>query len=302
MNIKALSTSALLLAVGLSSAQAATTVAGDVLLGFRAYNLSTGGSTFDVETNLGSASQFYNTAATDSTALVDLTSRLSVADLSNTFGSTWANNLDVRFGLAAGASQTAATAGQVKNTVWFSNQRADALVQSKSLAEAGTQTSWLGVIQKYQGLSGSKLAQSYTAVTTAGSNAYTVIADGSQAGSYTKSVTPTAYFGSSTLTQNAEKDTTASLNTIGNAWSLTDFYILNPVTGGTATYAGTFALALVDGATTSTGASYNAGSLLYELGSVAQFVAIPEPSTYAAILGALTVGFVALRRRFSKAV
>lgn len=32
------------------------------------------------------------------------------------------------------------------------------------------------------------------------------------------------------------------------------------------------------------------------------FAAIPEPSTYAMILGALTVGFVALRRRFSKAV
>jgi hypothetical protein len=32
------------------------------------------------------------------------------------------------------------------------------------------------------------------------------------------------------------------------------------------------------------------------------FTVIPEPSTYAIILGALTIGFVALRRRFSKAV
>jgi len=32
------------------------------------------------------------------------------------------------------------------------------------------------------------------------------------------------------------------------------------------------------------------------------FTVIPEPSTYAIILGALTVGFVALRRRFSRAV
>jgi hypothetical protein len=32
------------------------------------------------------------------------------------------------------------------------------------------------------------------------------------------------------------------------------------------------------------------------------FTVIPEPSTYAVILGALTIGFVALRRRFSKAV
>jgi hypothetical protein len=32
------------------------------------------------------------------------------------------------------------------------------------------------------------------------------------------------------------------------------------------------------------------------------FTVIPEPSTYAVILGALTIGFVALRRRFAKAV
>ena len=32
------------------------------------------------------------------------------------------------------------------------------------------------------------------------------------------------------------------------------------------------------------------------------FSVIPEPSTYAAILGALTIGFVAFRRRFSKAI
>jgi len=32
------------------------------------------------------------------------------------------------------------------------------------------------------------------------------------------------------------------------------------------------------------------------------FTVIPEPSTYAIILGALTIGFVALRRRFSRAV
>ena len=37
---------------------------------------------------------------------------------------------------------------------------------------------------------------------------------------------------------------------------------------------------------------------VYQNGDVT-FTVIPEPSTYAAILGALTIGFVALRRRFS---
>jgi len=40
---------------------------------------------------------------------------------------------------------------------------------------------------------------------------------------------------------------------------------------------------------------------VYDSGLVT-FTVIPEPSTYAMILGALTIGFVALRRRFSKAV
>jgi hypothetical protein len=40
---------------------------------------------------------------------------------------------------------------------------------------------------------------------------------------------------------------------------------------------------------------------VYQNGDVT-FTVIPEPSTYAIILGALTIGFVALRRRFSKAV
>lgn len=50
----------------------------------------------------------------------------------------------------------------------------------------------------------------------------------------------------------------------------------------------------------STEAQFVGTLAVYQDGEVT-FTVIPEPSTYAIILGALTVGFVALRRRFSRA-
>lgn len=50
----------------------------------------------------------------------------------------------------------------------------------------------------------------------------------------------------------------------------------------------------------STPAQFVGTLAVYQDGQVT-FTVIPEPSTYAIILGALTVGFVALRRRFSRA-
>jgi hypothetical protein len=75
--------------------------------------------------------------------------------------------------------------------------------------------------------------------------------------------------------------TTAALdNAVTN--KATDLYVLaSDGNSGTAQFLGTFNLS-------------SAGELT--------FTVIPEPSTYAMILGALTIGFVALRRRFSKAV
>jgi len=52
---------------------------------------------------------------------------------------------------------------------------------------------------------------------------------------------------------------------------------------------------------TSTGSTFLGTLAVYQNGEIT-FTVIPEPSTYAMILGALTIGFVALRRRFSKAV
>jgi hypothetical protein len=296
MKLKALTASALLLAAGFSSAYAATgtTVAGDLLLGFRATD---GATDSNLEVNLGQASTFQNFAAADG-SLVNLNSRLSVADLSAVYGDGWANNTEVRFGLAGGLTST--------NTLWEANQRTDGLLQSSVLptSGAGSQATVNSVIAKYQGLStATKVGQSFTQVNQTSNSIYSVIADGTKNGSYTKQGATTAYFNTAGVyTIDVEKDTTASLNTIGSAWALTDLYLQAPASGGQATYLGTFGLALANGAAVNSGLTYNAGDLVYEYNSATQFTVIPEPSTYAAILGALTVGFVALRRRFSKAV
>jgi len=71
----------------------------------------------------------------------------------------------------------------------------------------------------------------------------------------------------------------------GAAYSAAD---LLKATNGASTEIGTFSFYTADAN------GHLAGDLV--------FTVIPEPSTYAVILGALTIGFVALRRRFSKAV
>jgi len=303
MKIKAIIASTALLAAGFSTAHAVTTVAGDVLLGFRSTD-SIAGNNNDLEVNLGGAQNFYNTSA--AAGAVQTFSGLSVNDLSAVYGS-WADNSTVVFGLAAAGKKTGtAVGGQVNGTIWLSKARVDQQAQSAAYGTfaTSTQNSVIDVIGKYQGLSGfTGNPVAFSKLTATANSTTAAIADGAQGGSYKAAAAGNAAFFSLSGTTNSvsEKDTTASLGTIGNAWALTDFYILNPVAGGTAIYAGTFGLALAN-TTLADGSIRNAGSLVYEFNSASQFTAIPEPSTYAAILGALTVGFVALRRRFSKAV
>jgi hypothetical protein len=103
-------------------------------------------------------------------------------------------------------------------------------------------------------------------------------------GIYSVAVVPTS--AASSWSKNDPFGFSAAKIDTGLANGKTDLYTAAS-DGSTATYnfLGTFALG-------------TDGSLSY----TTAFTAIPEPSTYAMILGALTIGFVALRRRFSKAV
>ena len=96
--------------VGVASANAALTTytSGDIIIGF-----TQAGNANCYEVNIGSASNFMT--------LNTWSYQLNTVDLSNIFGSGWANDGTVTFGLAgAGTSTLSAVLGQVKGTTWVS--------------------------------------------------------------------------------------------------------------------------------------------------------------------------------------
>ena len=95
----------------------------------------------------------------------------------------------------------------------------------------------------------------------------------------TKSFAKNLWFNqTATLAQAKIGDVTAP-----GAFSAADLYLIKANVDTATTFQGTLAV-------------FGNGDVTFTV------AAIPEPSTYAMILGALTIGFVALRRRFSKAV
>lgn len=291
MKIKSLTVSALLLVAGLSSAQAATLnyAVGDLFVGFRAT-----GDNDNLTVNLGNASTFKT-----GTGLVDLSSRVTVADLSDAYGSSWNTLGDaLKFGAFASNSRAVTTAGEVKQTIWMSAERENVASQSNAIGrQSGTAQGGYAINMEQVYTKNSTNPMGFKNNLSTGNSDFAFIADGTQQGSYNQEATTSNYFVAPTVVGIAEQEAVAS---VGSAWSLLDLYLLNPGTAGSpGTYLGTFGLALSD--TTANGTAFNAGSFVYQFGGADAF-AIPEPSTYALILGAMTVGFVGIRRRFSKAV
>lgn len=136
-------------------------------------------------------------------------------------------------------------------------------------------------------------AQHQASSTTQGVTANIISAIGSagannvntDSSAYDGSSTTYNYIGSNNKWQNFSAVTAASVSSSSDTLAL---YALEPGTGanGSSTELGYFTL------TDSSGT--------YSL-SFTSLSAIPEPSTYAAILGALTIGFVLVRRRFASA-
>jgi len=298
MKLKSLLVSSLFLTAGLSLANAQTTTfvnTGDLLVGFRSSD-----STVNLTVDLGSFTNFNVAAGT----LVDLSSRVSGTDI-NAVSSTWSNLSWAVYGSGSKAQIDPAT-GLAKNALLFSAQRDSFATLSTAPKNAGSTTQNVSVVNLEHTYDGA--SQSYAnRPSTANSNTFGTLSDGTQAGSYTKEAIGANFFGYANAPLSIiEQQGVGSVGTANSAWALADLYLLTPGTTATTinkpgTYVGTFGLAVAN-TVDSTGKAYTAGNFLFEAGSASAFVAIPEPSTYAAILGALTVGFVALRRRFSKAV
>ncbi len=262
---------------GAVAVQAQTVTAGlnNLILGFRATGGT--GAAVNLEVNLGSVSQFYNVLGNP----ISLTG-LSVADLSAAYGSNWFNRSDLFWGVAGTTGSAVGTtvngATIVTKTLWGTATETTLGVQSTAWNRLGTfsqQGPANTIATLYSGGIGS-----LNGATATGNSATAALLDTSLAGSWSKQEgTNAAAFGSQMSKSSFENGTP------GSSVAVSDLYELQPGSGA-GSYLGSFAL-------TEGGLSY--------AGSAAGAAAVPEPSTYAAILGALALGLAALRRRRAKA-
>jgi hypothetical protein len=256
-------------AVTASSAFAQTTTdsfgLGDIMLGFSATSGTGAGKSLMV--NLGAFQQFDN--ANGST--INFSSSI-VTDLTATFGA-WESTGLVRWSLIGTTGATTGIDGLSRRTIFTT-------APGGSTAPAAT----VDATQASDVTDVTSMTTLYNGATVTANSSVSVVVDNSNAGSYFARVnnSPTVRFGTSN-------------QTIANGTSsVLDFYAVVPTNavslGGEAIdgidhvyTAGTNLLGSFD--LNSSGLSFTAAS------------AIPEPSTYAALVGAAALGLAAYRRR-----
>jgi hypothetical protein len=116
--------SILFVASGSIASANVATATGDIILGFRA--LRGTGADVCLEVNLGPASDF-TAAASGSTSIL---TRLSIADLSETYGSDWSTRTDLFWGIV-GTTGLARVNGAPLRTIWASRPETSAGVASE---------------------------------------------------------------------------------------------------------------------------------------------------------------------------
>jgi len=261
-------------------AQVAASV-GDLILGFRQ---GTGGSS--VEVDLGNINQFTGATAAGISGTLSLGNVSSL--LTTAYGASWNSDATINWGVIGTASTSAASNGQAAKTAWFTNKATTVgslgVASSTPFGTSGVGTSFgtspantvnVKVTSLYTGMAGG----SGSAITTTSGNG--VITSGTNTW-LTLGGTSGGSFGATNVAHNSFDNQPAS-----SGYSASDLYSQSPLSASTSSnmFFGTFAL-------------YANGNLSFT-GSAS---AIPEPSTYAAILGAVALGFVALRRRQQLAV
>jgi hypothetical protein len=256
-----------------TSAHAITAAKDDLVLGFSASGGT--GAAVNLEVDLGNVAQFYNTSGT-----LTLTG-LKNADLVSTYGSNWDTRVDLTWGVVG------TTGAAVGTTVLGNTIASKTLWGTEAETTLGLQsTGWnRGTTNNQQG-SANTIATLYngglgslTNASATGNSATAAVISNSLAGSWTLQEGGISAFGYFNPKSSFENGTNIS----SGSWAASDLYELQPANGTPlAVYLGTFALSS-DGVLTY-GDSYSVAT------------AVPEPSTYAVILGAVTLGFVALRR------
>jgi hypothetical protein len=255
----------------IGNAAPVTAAVGDLILGFSASTGSTGAAT-NLEVDLGNVGSFFQADQGGTLVagqVVDLSSKLALTDLSSTYG-TWQSNAGLTWGVAAASakspSSTIVDGTAYKSTIWAATQKSSPLtVLGLASAQAAPVGNINGIATGTGGLNGA---------TAAGTSVSALMAASGGASWSTLAVTGGNTYNGLPLTTLIGTNATVSQ---------LDLYQLVPNTSGTpGKLLGTFSL-------------FGDGSTQYL--TFTSVSAIPEPSTYAMILGVAALGFVMLRRR-----
>jgi len=245
------------LALAASSASAFTGSLNDIVVGFT--NGYTGATNLEVDVG-----QLRQDVAPGSYNLGNISSLLV-----NTYGASWASSADLAFGAAGTTGATFAANGDVKNTGYMTGAWT---TTSGSLGVANSVAPAAALSNSSLGSANGKVVSLYNAMgdasaTVVAANAVTIPT--ATAASWDKSNTSSFLFGKYDATL-----TTQLVAFNNGSFAAADLYKFSPAVAPE--FLGTISLDTL-------------GNLTYPV--------IPEPSTYAAILGIATLGFAALRRR-----
>jgi hypothetical protein len=278
--------SALLAMAGLAvGAQANVTGAlPDLIVGF-----SQSGAADDYELNLGSITSYTGLGANTE---LNLSGDLSALDLQSAFGTSWNTSSAVTWGAVATVGSPSVTTGVANKTVWATQAGGIAL----GLAPAGTvpPPAYPNEINtlandRYSGISGLTTGGANTGINgatastnTANANTAALISTGpGSTNGWTALVdtsTGKVYQGFS-----GPIDSNTNVDITSGQYSEIDLFQYSGLSAsGSGSYIGSLELS-------------STGGLFFT--NYIPTVAIPEPSVYAAILGAACMGFVAIRRR-----
>ena len=265
--------SALLGIAGLAaSASAQTTLTApstDLYLGF--YATAGTGSSSNLEVDLGAISSFTTGAWADGQA--HSIGHLSALDLSATYGSSWNTSTSLFWGLA-GATGTSSNPNIFISHVATPGTASGGydIVNSSLASQASRRTARAGISSISTNLAG--------LTSTVNSNFATVVAT-SSGGSWSSLGVDTANQVDFTQYNLPEFDN--GTNIAHGSYAVSDLYELT--NAGAEAYIGSFAL--------------DSSGQLWFSSSASSFAAtaVPEPATYAAIVGALALGAVVIRRR-----
>jgi hypothetical protein len=245
----------------------------DLVIGFE-----DGSASYNLEVDLGNASSYLTLAGSQSGATYTIGNINT--DLTGIFGS-WTGDSALVFGIV-GAQSGTTSGGIYKDTLFASNNGSGSYTASSS----ATQSSPSGKIQGLYGLTGS--VGSFGNL-TANDTALTDI------NSQTNAATGANLVGNKVTA--SEAGSFASVqggNNFGIPGAASNLFVAGNVGSGTA-IASLYEIQPTN--STSPPDVVDLGYFTLSSTGVLTFTVIPEPSTYAAILGAVSIGFALLRRK-----